>query len=91
MRRTSLLAELELHYIYALQLKTGRIGRGTPYFSAINEYIDTFYFKFDVMSDLRKFIRLIDDPVDCQELFSRFSLRIDQAMQVLKENNDTRE
>ena len=53
MKRTSYLAELELHYIYALRLKNSRVGRGTPYFTAINEYIDTFYYKYDVMQDLR--------------------------------------
>ena len=79
MKRTSLLAELELHYIYALHLTNGRVGRGTPYFTIITEYIDSFYYKFDVIEDLRIYFKLFNDYMDCQELYDRFKMRIEKA------------
>ena len=77
MTRVSLLAELEIHYIYALRTPNARVGRKTPYWTAMLEYIDLFYAKFDVIKDLRPFMKLISDHIDAQELYDRFKLKID--------------
>ena len=77
MKRTSYLAEIELHYIYALQSPNAHIGKGSPYFSVIADYIDNFHYKFDVIHDLRPFLALLDIHEDGQELHDRFKVRIE--------------
>ena len=56
MKRTSLLAELEIHYIYSLNVPSAHVGHGSHYFTVMVEYIDTFYFKYDVIEDMRLFL-----------------------------------
>ena len=57
--RTSFLAELELRYTLALNYEIFMVGEGTPYFDTMLEYLIKFYDKFDVVSDLRKYMKLL--------------------------------
>jgi len=57
--RTSFLNELELRFTLALNYPVFMVGEGTPYFDTMLEYLLKFYDKFDVVSDLRKYMKLL--------------------------------
>jgi len=59
MERCSFLNELELRFVLALNYACYMIGEGTPYFDTMLEYLLKFYDKFDVVSDLRKYMKLL--------------------------------
>ena len=64
MRHTSYLSELELYYTYALHCKTFVIARETSFFNLMNEYIDKFHDKEDVIENLKPYLKLLISPED---------------------------
>ena len=77
MKRTSYLSELEFFYTYALHAKTFTISEGTPFFNLMNDYIDHFYDKHDVLEDLRPYFKLLTAAEDAQEMLDRMRKRLE--------------
>jgi len=55
-KKTSYLAELEFYFNYAMHCPRMPVGDMSPYMSVINEYIDKFYDKSDIVEDLRPYL-----------------------------------
>lgn len=64
MRRTSYLAELEALYVYALNCKNMPAGTASPFMLLLQEYIDEFYDKADVLEDLKPYLVLLNHNTD---------------------------
>jgi len=62
MKRTSYMADLEYKFVLALSYASYPVGEGSPYFHTILEYLEKFYDSFDVVSDLRPYLRLLGQP-----------------------------
>lgn len=58
MKRTSYLTDLEYKYVLALNYATYNVSENSEFFSLIREYIERFYDRFDVISDIRKYLSL---------------------------------
>ena len=71
MRRTSYLTELDFYYNYALHCKTFVATHGTPFYNLINEYIEGFVDKEDVIEDIKPYLKLISSEEDIQEMKER--------------------
>lgn len=59
MRRSSYLAELDMRYVFALHCPIYQVGDGTTFQGLIIEYVEQFYDKSDVLSDLREYLTLL--------------------------------
>ena len=57
--RTSFLTELEVRFVLALNYPVYQIGEDQPYFDIMMEFLLKFFDKFDVVSDLKKYIQLL--------------------------------
>ena len=79
MRRTSYLAELESLYVYALRCKNMPCGANSPFFSLMQEYIDLFYDKSDVLEDLKPYLLLLNNGDDVQYMKEMFKEKVKQA------------
>jgi len=79
MRRTSYLAELESLYVYALRCKNMPCGAASPFFSLMQEYIDLFFDKSDVLEDLRPYLLLLNNTEDVNTICEMFKERVKQA------------
>ena len=55
-KKTSYLAELELLFNYALHCPRMPVGDMSIYMGVINEYIDKFHDKSDVVEDIRPYL-----------------------------------
>jgi hypothetical protein len=55
-KKTSYLAELELLFNYALHSPKMPVGDMSIYMGVINEYIDKFYDKADVVEEIRPYL-----------------------------------
>ena len=62
MKRSSFMADLEYKFVLALSYPTYPVGEGSPYFQTTYEYLDKFYDRFDVVSDLRPYLKLLGQP-----------------------------
>ena len=78
MKRSSYLAELEMRYIFALNCPAYAVGEGTTFQMLLLEYIDAFYDKSDVVSDLIEYFPLLNKK-DAASICSRIQLRIKQT------------
>ena len=81
MRRQSYLGELDVLYCYALKCKAYPVGDGQSYLLLMMEYIDLFYDKADVVSDLRNYVKLLSYPTDANAIRQRIQDRIRMAEQ----------
>ena len=88
MKRTSYLSELEFYYCYTLHAKTFTVTQGTPFFILINDYIDLFYDKHDVLEDLKPYLRLLNTPDDVEEMIDRMRSRLEQVEEMENENEE---
>lgn len=79
MRRTSYLAELESLYVYALRCKNMPCGANSPFFSLMQEYIDLFYDKSDVLEDLRPYLLLFNNNEDVLFMKEMFKEKVKAA------------
>ena len=61
MKRTSYLSELEFTYVFGLRCKGLQMGMGSNFFILIQEYIDIFFDKSDVVKDLSPYLKLLND------------------------------
>ena len=75
MRRSSYLAELEMRYVFALHCPAYTVGEGTIFQMLLIEYIDAFYDKSDVVSDLIEYFPLLNKK-DASSICARIQLRI---------------
>lgn len=80
MKRTSRMADLEYKFVLALSYHHYQVGEGSPYFRAMLEYLEEFYDKFDVVSDLRPYLRLLG-PAEAASLraFARGKLDAEES------------
>jgi hypothetical protein len=53
MQRTSYICDLEYKYVLALSYKQYPMHEESAFFNLLKEYIEQFYNKFDVISDVR--------------------------------------
>ena len=79
MRRTSYLLEIEIHFTVALHRIEPKATKQSMYFTTMCEYMDNFHSKFDVVSDLRTYLKLVNIHETGQELHDRFKLRVEQS------------
>lgn len=75
-KRTSYLAELECKLCIALNSKIYQTYEGSPLFNLILDYIELFYDKADVVSDLLPYLRLLQSE-DCAALREKVKSKID--------------
>ena len=59
MKRASYLADMEYKFVLALSYASYPIAEGSPYYQTTVEYLDKFYDRFDVVSDLRPYLKLL--------------------------------
>lgn len=88
-KRTSFLAELECKLCIALNSKSFQTFEGSPIFNLILDYIELFYDKADIITDLLPYLKLFnhDDAMNMREkikgkieaLEGGFSLQHSQA------------
>lgn len=83
-----MLAELEFLYVYALNSPKFAVGQGQPFFQLMCEYIDGFFEKNDVVSDLKPYFTLLN-VVDSNALHKRFTERVKQIEQLEKEARES--
>jgi len=50
------LTELEYKFVLSLHYHSFQVGEGSAYFTSILQYIEKFYDKFDVVSDVRRYL-----------------------------------
>ena len=79
MRRTSYLAELESLYVYALRCKNMPCGANSPFFCLMQEYIDLFHDKADVLEDLKPYLLLLNNQIDVLTMRDMFREKVKQA------------
>ena len=80
MKRTSYMADLEYKFVLALSYASYPVGEGSPYFQTIRDYLEKFYDKFDVVSDLRPYLRLLGQPeAAALRAFAREKLDAEEA------------
>ena len=88
MKRTSYLSELELYYCYTLHAKTFTVTQGTPFFILMNDYIDLFYDKHDVLEDLKPYLKLLNTQEDVEEMVDRMKSRLEQVEEMENEEDE---
>jgi hypothetical protein len=91
MQRTSYLAEMEFHYIYALQCPKYLTGENSHFYYHIFEYMDKFFEKADVVTDLRPYLALLNLYTDAPAIIKKILERITQMENVEKENKEQQE
>ena len=62
MKRASYIADLEYKFVLALNYPNYPVGEGSPYYQTTVEYLENFYDRFDVVSDLRTYLKLLGQP-----------------------------
>lgn len=60
MQRTSFLAELEYKFVLSMHYPNYQVSEGTSYFTTVLQYIDKFYDKFDVIQDVRRYLKVLN-------------------------------
>lgn len=78
-RRTSYLAELESLYCYALRCKNMACGSQSPFFCLMQEYIELYYDKADVLMDLKPYLSLLNDRDDVITMRDMFRQKVLQT------------
>ena len=76
MKRTSYLSEMEFNYVFGLRCKALPMGMGSNFFILLQEYVDIFYDKSDVLEDLRPYLKLLNDQEDRASMESRLTERV---------------
>ena len=75
MKRTSYLADLEYKFVLALNYANYPAGEDSPFFQTILDYMERFFDKFDVVSDLRPYLKLLGpDEAAALRAFARDQL-----------------
>jgi hypothetical protein len=75
-KRTSFLAELEFKSCIALNCPSYSVHEGSPFYNIILDYIELFYDKSDVISDLKLYFKLLG-PDDAYALKDKIKLKME--------------
>ena len=62
MKRTSFICDLEYRTVLALNYSQYPIGEGSAYLGTMIQYLENFYDRYDVIADLRPYIRILGYP-----------------------------
>lgn len=88
MKRTSYICDMEYKYVLALNYNTYPIHEHSAFYHIIVEYIKEYYDKFDVVNDIRQYIKLFGP--DESKAFRQFArTKVDQCEESYDPLGDT--
>lgn len=70
------MSELEFKFCVALNCKGYPTSEGSPIFNTILDYIEIFYDKVDVISEIQIYLRLLN-PDDAGQLKDKIKVKVD--------------
>lgn len=80
MKRTSYLCELEFKLILALNYSQYPVNDGSSYMIAIIQYLENFYDRYDVIADLKPYIKILTyNEIDVLRNLIRQKLETEEA------------